>query len=145
MPEEDPGAEARRLREHLAFHLQDLYANEQAIAAISNRYLGGAELLFDEERADLSESIGKVEEIIASFNRVIAPDLLWRQRLEADDLTGPQPSPLLDPAAIRERSAAQTEVIRSFHVDHARALTLDDCGHGEQARALMVRYIRGPE
>lgn len=74
---------------------------------------------------------------------MVAPHLAWRQRLQRTDAGSPQLL-RLGTASVRLRNEALTELIRSFHVDHARALTLDEAKQREQARAVMEPTGRMP-
>jgi len=116
------------------------YATDDAIATISRHYFGGAEVLFPDTRDTLTGGIANAEDLVQSFNRLVAADLDAQAGVEGAQQP---PTTRIDLAWLRSTSQTQRELAQRFLVDHARATTLDDLGQRHVATAILSRYIVG--
>ena len=132
--------QAERWCRLLVMHLQALYATDDAIATISRHYFGGAEVLFPDTRDTLTGGIANAEDLVQSFNRLVAPDLDAQAGVEGAQQP---PTTRIDLACLRSTSQAQRELAQRFLVDHARATTLDDLGQRHDASAIFHKYLNG--
>lgn len=106
--------------------LGELYAFQQAVASISQRYFDGHDVLFPDPARELAEVVGGTEAIVADL----------KQELER---TGQQV--VIDLEAMRKGSGKDAAHRIDYLVDMAKAEALDRLGEQRAAIDLAVRHL----
>ena len=122
--------------------LREVYLLSQAIESINQHYYDGLQSMFPELAQDLDHLVSSVEEVVGIYNRGIAEDLEFLDRLlKEPDSEEPKAPITMDLASLTQQSRKSNNGLITSLVDMAKAEALSHMGETGKALELVERHI----